>query len=47
MARATAYTAGNAGLIEICEKDLEPLRAWARTSGAVVSCWNCLGAPTP
>jgi TolA-binding protein len=47
MARATAYTAGNAGLVEICEKDLEPLRAWARTSGAVVSCWNCLGAPTP
>jgi TolA-binding protein len=47
IARATAYTAGNAQLVEICAKDIEPLRAWARANGAVVSCWNCLSAPTP
>jgi TolA-binding protein len=47
IARATAYTAGTTQMVDICAKDVEPLRAWARANGGVVSCWNCLGAPKP
>ena len=41
LARATAYHAGKAQVVEVCAQDVGPLKAWARSNGVTVSCASC------